>query len=110
MASEVIEEVAQEVYVLKNSLYVDDLISGAWNEDKVFNIYKDAKKIMLGGFNLRKWNSNSSILVERITDVEKKVAANTTIEQSVMEEDLSYAKASIGPQPNQTKDKLIKVL
>ena len=27
-----------------------------------------------------------------------------------MEEDLSYAKASIGPQPNETKDKLIKVL
>ena len=27
-----------------------------------------------------------------------------------MEEDLSYAKASIGPQPNEMKDKLMKVL
>ena len=55
------------VDILKNSLYIDDLVSGAPNEDKAFNIYKDAKKIMLeGGFNLRKWNLNSSTLVKEL--------------------------------------------
>lgn len=100
------------VDILKNSLYVDDLVSGAQNDDKAFNIYKVAKKIMLeGGFNLRKWNSNSSTLVEMITNVEKKVeSSSTTTQPPVMEEDLSYAKASIGQQPNATEDKLVKVL
>ena len=100
------------VDILKDSLYVDDLVSGASNDGKAFDIYKDAKKIMLeGGFNLRKWNSNSSTLVERIVNAEKKVEENATVAQeSAMEEDLSYAKASIGLHPNTTEDKLVKVL
>ena len=100
------------VDILKDSLYVGDLVSGASNDDKAFDIYKDVKKIMLeGGFNLRKWNSNSSTLVERIVDAEKKFEDNATVAQkSAMEEDLSYAKTSIGLHPNTTKDKLIKVL
>ena len=100
------------VETLKNSLYVDDLISGAQNDDKAFDIYKDAKKIMLdGGFNLRKWNSNSGTLVERVANAEKRVKENATIKrESVMEEDLSYAKTSIGLNSNATEDKLVKVL
>ena len=74
------------VDILKNSLYVDDLISGAQNDNKALNIYKDSKQVMLdGGFNLRKWNSNSSTLMERVASVEEKVET-TTAQQPVMEE------------------------
>ncbi len=56
------------------------------------------------GFNLRKWNSNSGMLVEKITNAEKRVKENATIKrESVMEEDLSYAKTSIGLNPTQPK-------
>ncbi len=100
------------VETLKNSLYVDDLISGTQNDDKAFDIYEDAKKIMLdGAFNLRKWNSNSGTLVERVANAEKRVKENAMIKrESVMEEDLSYAKTSIGLNSNATEDKLVKVL
>ena len=98
------------VDILKNSLYVDDFVSGAQNDNKAFNIYKDSKQVMLdGGFNLRKWNSNSSTLMERIASVEEKVEA-TIAQQPMMDEDQSYAKAAIGQQPNTTEGKLTKVL
>jgi hypothetical protein len=47
--------------------YVDDLVSGAQNDEKAFQIYEESKEIMsTGGFNLRKWHSNSSSLVNPI--------------------------------------------
>ena len=43
---------------LKNSLYVDDLVTGEANNDKVLDLYSTSKSIMQrGGFNLRKWNN-----------------------------------------------------
>ena len=49
-------------------------------------------------------------LVEKITKAEKRVKENAAIKrESVMEEDLSYAKTSIGLNPNATEDKLVKV-
>ena len=45
------------VNTIRSSLYVDDLVSGAQDDDEAFTIYKSARKIMsAGGFNLRKWN------------------------------------------------------
>ena len=63
-----------------------------------------------GSFNLRKWNSNSSVLLQRINNEEgavvqsKKEEANEPIE----EEDESFTKSTIGP--NQVSDKLVKTL
>ena len=55
---------------LKN-LYVDDFASSFENDDVAFETYKTAKEIMQeGNFNLRKWNTNSDTLLQRINQVE----------------------------------------
>lgn len=52
---------------IKDSFYVDDMISGGRTVDEAFKIYDVARQVMLdGGFNLRKWNSNSPELLTRI--------------------------------------------
>ena len=53
--------------LLEKSLYVDDLLSGAGDNEKALEIYHKSKKIMAdGGFNLRKWNSHSQTLLKSI--------------------------------------------
>ena len=55
---------------LKN-LHVDDFASSFQNDDVAFETYKTAKEIMQqGNFNLRKWNTNSDTLLQRINQVE----------------------------------------
>jgi hypothetical protein len=50
---------------------LDDLISGCENESKAFEIYQSSKCILAeGSFNLRKWHSNSSELLDRIHQAE----------------------------------------
>ena len=52
---------------LLHSTYVDDIISGGHTEDEVFDLYTVSKKIFHeGGFNLRKFLTNSKCLQERI--------------------------------------------
>ena len=52
---------------LRDSLYVDDFVSGAEDDERVFNVYKESKAIMAsGGFNLRKWHTNSKELMKAI--------------------------------------------
>lgn len=59
------------VVVISNDLYVDDLIFGKDTVQKVFELYKSAKGVMsLGGFNLRKWHTNSSHLRKLIKEAE----------------------------------------
>lgn len=59
------------VELIVQSLYVDDLISGQKTVEDAFNLYQIAKNIMAkGGFNLRKWNSNSSKLKKLIAEAE----------------------------------------
>ena len=56
---------------LAEGLYVDDFTSGAETVEEGFNIYKGTKQLMKkGGFNLRKWHSNSVDLQERIDQLE----------------------------------------
>ena len=110
------------VRVSKNSLYVDDLVSGAPSDHEALDIYKGTKGIMLaGGFNLGKWASNSNTVVKAITQAEGKVDSNNipvpesvdTIEPSppaVIEETKSYTKTTIGQEIAAAKDKCVKVL
>ena len=57
--------------LLKKSLYVDDLLSGAGDDEKALEIYHKSKKIMAdGGFNLRKWKSNSQNVMSEISKFE----------------------------------------
>ena len=47
--------------VLENDLFVDDLATGTECDDNTIRLYKSAKEVIdKGGFNLRKWSSNSS--------------------------------------------------
>ena len=52
-----------------NSLYVDDFPGGASDDESAIHVYQRAKAIMKeGGFNLRKWKTNSSIVGQRISE------------------------------------------
>ena len=51
------------VETFARSIYVDDVMFGANNDDSAFNLYMKTKKISAdGGFNLRKFVSNSQEL------------------------------------------------
>ena len=50
-----------------NDLYVDDSTSGFFNVKEAYHFYLNAKQIMKGGgFELRKWASNSVELINKI--------------------------------------------
>ena len=52
---------------IEQSVYVDDLITGANSIDDTSKLYKMAKTLMSdGGFNLHKWKSNSPSLLAMI--------------------------------------------
>ena len=98
------------IELIKKSLYVDDLLSGGSNDSQTFDIYKRSKEIMSeGGFNLRKWNSNSSTLLESINKCETHQDPLTQSEKKVTTEDESYTKSTIGPN-NSNREKSVKVL
>ena len=81
--------------LLEKSLYVDDLIAGAEDKKKAFDIYQKAKKIMSeGGFNLRKWNSNSRSLLEKFAKIEEKQTNVTDVNTDLSEDDNSHANSA----------------
>ena len=70
------------VDLVDQSQYVDDLVSGDVNVHEAFEVYKVAKHIMYqGGFNLRKWNSNSSDLLEPIRQCERDLVSSTDLDK-----------------------------
>ena len=72
-------EYPQLVDRIDQSLCVGDLVSGGANVQEAFELYKTAKHIMhWGGFNLRKWNSNSSELLRLIGEAEYNLSKSTT--------------------------------
>ena len=53
--------------ILASGFYVDNFASGAQTVEEGFNIYQKEKYLMKqGGFNLRKWKTNSKILQQKI--------------------------------------------
>jgi len=93
------------------SIYVDDLSSGAADNNTAYELYLKCKlRLPEGGFNLRKFMSNSSQLTKRIQQNEARtsapaISANTehmnspsdlSKEDSVIEEDRTYAKSVLG--------------
>ena len=72
------------VALIESSLYVDDLICEAEDEAQAFKCYSKSKNILAkAGMNLRKWNSNSSELMNRIQIVESSLQGSTTIPWSL---------------------------
>ena len=81
---------------LTKSMYVDDVISGAQSEEEAYQLYSTSKKILKdGGFNLRKFATNSSSLQQRINSAEEThgvVEAKTKASDS----DETYSNATLG--------------
>ena len=58
---------SEPIQSIKDSIYVDDLISGGETVEEAFNTYQVAKQALAeGGFYLRKWDSNSKELRDKI--------------------------------------------
>ena len=84
----------------------DDIIAGAAHasEDEAFDLYTQAKEILQrGGFNLRKFLTNSQHLQLRIDQAEK---SRNQPKKIVREEcphylDETYAEATLGSNPEQ---------
>ena len=58
---------------------VDNLLAGASGVQEGFEVYQQSKELMAkGGFNLRKWNSNSSVLLQHIKNEEGDVVQSKT--------------------------------
>jgi hypothetical protein len=104
------------IKMIEESLYVDDLISGCENESKAFEIYQSSKCILAeGSFNLRKWHSNSSELLDRIHQAEAGDGINQHSKddkkpKSITEEDQSYTKSTIGSDNREKNVDVVNVL
>ena len=108
--------------LLKESFYVDDLVTGENDLDESFHIYKRSKEIMAeGGFNLRKWYSNSQVLMDRINAHEHETENSTNTPQpeninlrenipQTLQEDESYAKLATGQNGTDLFGGSVKVL
>ena len=72
------------VLSIEESLYVDDLITGADSVEDAFQLYKVAKSLMSeAGFNLRKCNSNSSSLLPMIWSRQGKCDGRTVADHQM---------------------------
>lgn len=82
---------------LKRSFYVDDVVTGANDEDEAFELYETSKKVLMeGGFNLRKFCTNSTSLQTRIDD--KETSAGQSPASSISgEAEETYANSTLGP-------------
>ena len=87
---------------LLRSLYVDDLASGAEDEEQAFQMFTMSKEIFKeAGFNLRKFYSNSAALQARVNPDAGKVNTlgenNKTPDSAVVEElEESYSSSTLG--------------
>ena len=88
------------VKALLNSLYVDDMTSGESTVERRFDLFVNSRKIMAeGGFNLRKWQSNSPqlrCLMQGCDKLSEHEASHQVTKGSFREEDDTYAKTTIG--------------
>ena len=81
------------VEILSRSTYVDDTVSGAGTEKDAYQLYKESKDLLRqGGFNLRKFVTNSRQLQKEIDDSEAKVNGNSPSAKT----DETYNKSTLG--------------
>ena len=95
---------------VRDSLYVDDLVSGADDNEKACKLYGESKEMLSkDGFNLRKWHSNSEELMKSI-DPAQRNASLSTINEGVNEDDLSFPKSSIACECEVQDGTQVKIL
>ena len=87
-------EKTELVKVLRESIYVDDIVTGSVDENSALNLYKEAKNILkTGGFNLRKFVTNSPVLQRAIDQLEDPLS---TASSTTIQDDDTYAKSVLG--------------
>ena len=89
-----------------NSLYVDDYASSFDSENEAFQVYEKLRDVFKdGGFNMRKWASNSAVLEERIEQAEN---GNVACSQTSLPRKSHKKEGTkvLGVMWNQTSDKL----
>jgi len=85
------------VKIFARSIYVDDVTYGASDDDAAFELYVKSKKVLAeGGFNLRKFVSNSQNLQRRIEASEGHSSFKEKKGCGVVEEDKTYTKDVLG--------------
>ena len=92
------------------STYVDDVTFGANDDDGAFDLYKRKNKILAdGGFNLRKFVSNSQELQQRIKSMEEGMMTNKCQGRikPVVDEDKTYTKEVLGGKQTSDKEQCI---
>ena len=85
---------------LSNSTYVDNIVTGAANEDQAHQIFKESKKILKdGGFNLRRFCSNSASLQARIDQDKAKQASEHHHQKTGLtgRSEETYTSSTLGP-------------
>ncbi|XP_068670957.1 uncharacterized protein [Montipora foliosa] len=92
--------------VLK-SLYVDDFVGGEDSDDLVFEMFKNLKSSFKGGgFNMRKWVSNSTLVQKRIEEHERESPLDVEIstkpveECKIQEEDQTFSSSQFRAKDN----------
>ena len=92
--------------VLK-SLYVDDFVGGEDSDDLVFEMFKNLKSsFKSGGFNMRKWVSNSTLVQKRIEQHERESPLDVEIstkpveECKIQEEDQTFSSSQFRAKGN----------
>ena len=78
------------------SFYVDDLVSGE-DLEKCLSLYQKSKQCLSeGGFNLRKWITNSPKLLDLIREDHTKAEGGSSEQRSVVEDMETYARTTVG--------------
>ena len=94
------EEDPEFVQKFLSGIYVDDLSSGAKDDNAAYELYiKSKQRLSEGGFNLRKFLSNSPVLMQRIQQNEETPTigqSTTDVVNDVCTEDKSYSKSTVG--------------
>ena len=99
-----------------SGIYIDDLSSGAEDDDAAYELYiKSKQRLSEGGFNLRKFLSNSPILMERIqqnegSDASANNQSTPDVDDEFCNEDKSYSKSTVGNAQDVPLEREEKVL
>ena len=88
---------------VKDSLYIDDLVTGTSTVEEAFSLFKKAKdRLKAGGFHMHKWKTNDDNLLQAI-----KIETKETRESK--DQETTYAKESLGTNINEEEDKVLGV-
>ena len=83
---------------LTASLYVDDVVTGAKDEEEAYQLYLESKSVLReGGFSFCKFMSNADSLQLKIDEKERSIHSPHDDQLSVGPSDETYAKATLAP-------------